>query len=77
MVDYLLKPIRMPRFLTAIQKAVEQVAISKEAQQDVSENNYIFVKTESKGKLLKIELADIEFIDGMKNGCIANLRFLP
>lgn len=66
-VDYLLKPIRMPRFLTAVQKAVEQVAISKEAQPDVSENSYIFVKAESKGKLLKIELADIEFIEGMKN----------
>jgi DNA-binding LytR/AlgR family response regulator len=66
-VDYLLKPIRIPRFLTAVQKAVEQVAIAREAQQETSEDNYIFVKTESKGKLLKIELADIEFIEGMKN----------
>ena len=66
-VDYLLKPIRLPRFLTAVQKAAK--AIKEGAQQStVSEDDdYIFVKTESKGKLLKINLADIDYIEGMKN----------
>lgn len=36
-------------------------------QQDTVEDDYIFVKTESKGKLLKINLADIDFIESMKN----------
>ena len=31
------------------------------------EDDYIFVKTESKGKLLKINLTDIDYIEGMKN----------
>jgi DNA-binding LytR/AlgR family response regulator len=31
------------------------------------EDDYIFVKTESKGKLLKINLGDIDFIESMKN----------
>jgi DNA-binding LytR/AlgR family response regulator len=31
------------------------------------DDDYIFVKTESKGKLLKINLADIDYIEGMKN----------
>jgi len=68
-VDYLLKPIRLPRFLVAVQKAVEQIHASNEisSQQEISEDDYVFVKTESKGKLLKINLADIDFIESMKN----------
>ena len=66
-VDYLLKPIRFPRFLTAVQKAVKLIS-EKPAEADIkNEEDYIFVKTESKGKLLKINLADIEYIEGMKN----------
>lgn len=68
-VDYLLKPIRLPRFLAAVQKAVEQIHALNEisSQQEMVEDDYIFVKTESKGKLLKINLADIDFIESMKN----------
>ena len=66
-VDYLLKPIRFPRFLTAVQKAVEQIHAINETSQEIIEDDYIFVKTESKGKLLKINLADIDFIESMKN----------
>src|SRR5688572_26106909 len=67
-VDYLLKPIRLPRFLTAVQKAVEQIhALNEISSQQEMEDDYIFVKTESKGKLLKINLADIDFIESMKN----------
>lgn len=64
-VDYLLKPIRLPRFLAAVQKVVEQIPGA--AQQESAEDEYIFVKTESKGKLLKINLADIDFIESLKN----------
>ena len=67
-VDYLLKPIRLPRFLTAVQKAVEQInSVRETLQKETPEDDYIFVKTESKGKLLKINLADIDFIESMKN----------
>jgi len=63
-VDYLLKPIRLPRFLAAVQKAAK--ALQEKEIEDI-EDDYIFVKTESKGKLLKINLVDIDFIEGMKN----------
>ncbi len=66
-VDYLMKPIRLPRFLAAVQKAVQQINAGTETQQETAEDDYIFVKTESKGKLLKINLADIDFIESMKN----------
>lgn len=65
-VDYLLKPIRLPRFLAAVQKAAK--AVKDEPDERIGEDDdYIFVKTESKGKLLKINLADIDYIEGMKN----------
>src|SRR5687768_13626071 len=66
-VDYLMKPIRLARFLTAVQKAVEQINAGTEKQQGGVEDDHIFVKTESKGKLLRINLADIDFIESMKN----------
>jgi len=66
-VDYLLKPIRLPRFLSAVQKAVKIIADDEAETEPKNEADYIFVKTESKGKLLKINLEDIEYIEGMKN----------
>lgn len=68
-VDYLLKPIRLPRFLQAVQKAVKEIDDSAEEKHTITdaEDDYIFVKTESKGKLLKINLDEIEYIEGMKN----------
>jgi DNA-binding LytR/AlgR family response regulator len=74
-VDYLLKPIRLPRFLAAVQKAVEQVNANslKDSfgQIQVSptpvQDNFIFVKTESKGKVVKINLQEIDFIESQKN----------
>lgn len=67
-VDYLLKPIRLPRFLAAVQKATKALKDEHGEDEKVSaEDDYIFVKTESKGKLLKINLDDIDYIEGMKN----------
>lgn len=67
-VDYLLKPIRFPRFLQAVQKAAKEGAEQgREPVQEDFEDDYIFVKTESKGKLLKINLCEIDYIEGMKN----------
>lgn len=68
-VDYLLKPIRLPRFLQAVQKAVKELEEHRDEKLTLAraEDDYIFVKTESKGKLLKINLHDIDYIEGMKN----------
>jgi len=68
-VDYLLKPIRLPRFLQAIQKATKELEEHNDEKLTLTgdDDDYIFVKTESKGKLLKINLDEIEYIEGMKN----------
>jgi two-component system LytT family response regulator len=56
--DYLLKPFRFNRFLTAVERVHDH--LSKEKQQ---QKNYIFVKTEY--RLERIALNDIYFIEGM------------
>lgn len=68
-VDYLLKPIRFPRFLSAVQKAAKELGEGEHTPAATTEetDDYIFVKTEAKGKLLKINLVDIDYIEGMKN----------
>ena len=64
-VDYLLKPVRFARFLSAVQKVVKSI---QDHDHSIEQHeDYIFVKTESKGKLLKINLSDIDYIEGMKN----------
>ena len=66
-VDYLLKPVPFPRFLTAVQRAARQINEGDAAALPAGEEDYIFVKTESKGKLLKIELANIDYIEAANN----------
>jgi two-component system, LytTR family, response regulator len=66
-IDYLVKPVRLPRFLQAVQRAAHFIEGPAMQQPLALEDDYIFVKTEQKGKLLKINLADIEYIEGKKN----------
>lgn len=68
-VDYLLKPIPLPRFFKAVQRVLNTVtsSVSATANEESIEDDYIFVKTELKGKMLKINLRDIDYIEGMKN----------
>jgi two-component system, LytTR family, response regulator len=65
-VDYLLKPISFDRFLRAINKIDETEP--PEAKLTSGENNdFIFVKAESKGKFIKVNLIDILYIEGLGN----------
>lgn len=66
-VDYLLKPIRFARFLQAVQKAINDIGEVKDKETPEPDEDHIFVKTETKGKLLRINLKDIDYIEGMKN----------
>lgn len=59
-VDYLLKPIFFPRFLKAVQRVQEVISSPKKEMED----DFIMVKTEYKGKLLKIKIQDIIYIEG-------------
>ena len=67
-VDYLLKPIRFTRFIQATQKAWKELDLIKGAQgEPPAAVEYFFFKTESKGKLVKVDFEHIDYIEGMKN----------
>jgi len=64
-VDYLLKPIGYPDFLKAAEKARERLGMRKvESSQVESDDNHLFIKSEY--KILRINLADILYIEGMR-----------
>ncbi|NSL88093.1 LytR/AlgR family response regulator transcription factor [Chitinophaga solisilvae] len=71
-VDYLLKPVTYQRFLKASQKALNlfQALFMQRMDVDISKQTdqpYLFVKTEHKGKQIKINFEDIDYIEGIKN----------
>lgn len=67
-VDYLLKPIPFSRFMKAVQKASEIFADKKiNSSQPITQEDFILIKTETKGKFLKINTSDIDYIEGMGN----------
>jgi len=78
-VDYLLKPIAFDRFLRAVQKAqalfptpapvapaLPPTPVASPPLVTASAD-YLFVKGESKNKYLKLNYADILYIQGLKN----------
>jgi len=70
-VDYLLKPYSFERFLKAVNKAQEHMSILEKNQalpstEEISfSNQYIFVKSDY--KLVKIEIAEIQYIESLKD----------
>jgi DNA-binding LytR/AlgR family response regulator len=66
-LDYLLKPIAFERFLKAVQKARPASPPPPAASPEAAPVDYIFVKTESKGKMAKVDFADIVYVEGLKN----------
>jgi len=70
-IDYLLKPIVFERFLKAVQKAIDTITIFKStaafSNETGDENEFIFVKTDGRSKIVQVLLKDIEYIEGMGN----------
>jgi two-component system LytT family response regulator len=64
-IDYLLKPVPFVRFLKAAQKACDIMRLS--VKPAVSESDFIMLKGDTKGKLIKVEIDDIDYIEGMGN----------
>ncbi len=68
--DYLLKPVPFPRFLKAVQRVQQAITtVNAKEPTDAGElaDDYFFVKTEMKGKILKINFREIDYIEGEKN----------
>ena len=74
-VDYLLKPIPFDRFLKAVNKAIglKKAQLALEAptgnisnpEAGLNPDDYIFVKSDT--RFFKVDLADIKFIEGMRD----------
>lgn len=70
-VDYLLKPISVERFLKAMEKAFFRLSKTKLSSNDLiydlpnQERNFFFIKSES--GLMRIDFADILYIEGLEN----------
>jgi DNA-binding LytR/AlgR family response regulator len=77
-VDYLLKPISYPRFMKAVQKAMNILNQLKPA--GIKEtSDFMFVKTELKGKMAKITFNEVQYIESMANYvrfCSANEKIV-
>ena len=73
-LDYLMKPIPFDNFLRASQKMLSLVTAESKNNKDLIgeeekeiTDDYIFVKTEHKGKLTKVLFKDILYIESLKN----------
>jgi two-component system, LytTR family, response regulator len=68
-IDYLMKPIAYERFVKATGKVLNIITHQKQSSEIANneQQDFIFVKTEHKGKIQKINYADIVYIEGMKN----------
>lgn len=72
-LDYLLKPISFDRFLKAVNRATEQVNLQKAGHEHPADaDDYFFVKADK--KLVKVNYADIIYIEGLKDYVIIRLE---
>jgi DNA-binding LytR/AlgR family response regulator len=63
--DYLLKPIPFERFLKAVNKVKDLLSLQKNTAEQNPLKDYIFVKSDY--QLVKINLDDIIYIEGLKD----------
>lgn len=65
-IDYLLKPVPFPRFLKAAQKAYDIIKPLQNAPMK-TQSDFIMLKGDTKGKLIKVEIDEIDYVEGMGN----------
>jgi DNA-binding LytR/AlgR family response regulator len=74
-VDYLVKPVSLPRFQRAVTKAknyIELLSGEVKNRLETVENDCIFIKSER--KIVKIYFNDILFIEGLKDYVIIHAK---
>lgn len=69
--DYLLKPISKERFLRCVKKLSSYTEKTHKAEKQ--QLAFIYVKSESKGKLVKIEFDEVYYIESNDNYIVINL----
>lgn len=74
-VDYLLKPVELNRFIQACNKANELYQLKQKPKQESVQQDYFFVNVEY--SLHKVEKADITYIEGLKDYIKIHLKSSP
>lgn len=64
--DFLLKPISYERFLKSLAKVIDQLE-AKMIIEEPKNDDYFFVNPGVKGKMLKINVDDVDYIEGLNN----------
>lgn len=64
-IDYLLKPFNYQEFLKAANKALDRIAKPEEKRSGITNDNFIFVKSEY--KQVKINLNEVYYFEGLKD----------
>ncbi len=68
-IDYLVKPIPLERFLKAVQKARDYFLLKQKADASaVSGTGYFFIKCENKFE--KVNYTDVLYVEAMQNYCM-------
>ncbi|RDV13371.1 DNA-binding response regulator [Pontibacter diazotrophicus] len=65
-LDYLVKPISYERFLQSVSKVRLRISAESSTVQE-RENTYIFVKSDVKGKMVKVEYEEIVYVEALQN----------
>jgi len=63
-VDYLVKPVSLERFMKAVNKALDRVKQHAPSERN-NKADFMFVKSDQ--KLIRINFSDISYIEGMKD----------
>ena len=70
-IDYLLKPIVFERFLKAVQKFTNHITTAPNEQafhsHETNINDFIFVKTGGRNKIVRVTLKEIDYVEAMGN----------
>ncbi|MFI2741501.1 LytR/AlgR family response regulator transcription factor [Zhouia sp. PK063] len=76
-VDYLLKPIAFNRFIDAVEKVKNSLAIPHETTAKnitAPETDYFFIKTDGKNRFKKVMLNDILYLESIKNYVVLHVE---
>jgi two-component system, LytTR family, response regulator len=77
-IDYLVKPVRLERFLKAVNKAQQYCNLLEQPEKNHSNEitnidaDYLYIKTDK--KFVKILIKDILYIEGLKNYVVIQLK---
>ena len=71
-IDYMLKPISLERFIKAVNKVEERLDANKEGATLSTGEDFFFVKADK--KLVKVKYDEILYIEGLKDYVIIRMR---